>query len=497
MERRSLWRKASKRKIPWPSKKAGDEPKIEVISAKTLKRWIRAYDKEGILGLMPKCRADKGVPRTDRERAVLYALALLYEEPERSLAQLLLYTQIEFPELELRRSTLHRDLQAHPAYRGILCRREGKRPGLYDRYEAEKPHDYWQLDGKGPFEVRLADGKRLRVHVLSILDDKSRAILACVIALGEDMAAAVRVFRGAVEKYGLAERFQFDRGSAFDSLVFRKGLALLGVHRNRVKARNPAAQGKIEAYHRSLNRWFVRELRHQEIVDLAHLEALLVATIDQFYNQHFHREIKKSPADALAGRISERQISREDLLRAFRIHKTARSDRKTGEVVLPSGHFRVPRDQAGKKASFAYDPVEPEAFLLLRAPEYREIRLEPFQKKRPFFWEDHSEKRGTGQLQKLYDLWKGKKRPNAQPGYGLPEVFGELERLVGRPMPSDEREASEVHAFYAKRGPLPADAFRKAVARTLRDLGPRRPLSAYLKHLGRLIDADQNKENRS
>ncbi len=487
-ERRALLKEASRRKIPWPSSREGEEPLVKPISRRTLKRWISRYKKSGLVGLLPKERSDKDRPRTDRETAVIYALGLLYEEPERSLTQLLVYLEIEFPGLGLKRSTLHRDLQAHPAYRGVLARREGKRPKLYDRYEAAAPHDSWQMDGKGPFTVDFVDGRCKRLHVLSILDDHSRVVLAGVIARSENLADTVRVFRLAAEKYGLPSRFQFDRGSAFDAHLFRTGLGQLGVHRNRVQAKSPTSQGKIEAYHRSLSRWFVQELEHQEVVDLAHLEGLLQAVLDRLYNQHHHRELGKSPADALAGRVSPRQVSRDDLRRAFREHAEARSDRKTGKVMLPNGTFRVPRDRAGKKDRFTYDLVEPEAFLL-RGPAGPEVRLEPFMTKRPFFWEDHGEKEGTGQLQKLYDQWKGRKRPNAQPGFGLPEVFQKLAELVGRSVPADEREATQIHRFYAERGPLPAGPFREAIARTARKLGAERPMSAYLNHLKRLVDA--------
>ena len=73
--------------------------------------------------------------------------------------------------------------------------------------------------------------------------------------------AAIRVFEKSVAKWGLADRFQFDLGSAFESKAFRHGLAQLGVHRNAVKPREPERQGKIEAYHRALIRWFINELR--------------------------------------------------------------------------------------------------------------------------------------------------------------------------------------------------------------------------------------------
>jgi transposase InsO family protein len=489
-QKRRLLRERTKRAVQWPSSEDG--PIEKPIGRSTLLRWLKSYCDEGFAGLLPKLRKDKGLTRDDRSVYVDYALGLLYEQPERSLTQLMLYLQLEFPELPMSRSTLSRDLHAHPAFQGILRRRKGKDRQLRDLYETDKPHEIWQLDAKGPFAVTFTNGQTMRIHVLSILDDFSRYILATIISPSEDIAAAVRVFRLAASKWGMAERIQFDRASAYDSKAFRTGLALLGVRRNWVKSRNPQAQGKIEAYHRTLNRWFVKELPNQQVVDIEHIEALLQATIDMLYNRHHHRELKMTPAQALAQRISPRRVSTADLARAFQIPIEAKSHSSTGEVLLPNGLFRVPSRYAGRKCHFRYDPVDEQVAFLVLDDEHV-IPLERFTKKRPFEYERASEKRGTGQLQKLLDLWRGHARPNAQPGFGLPEVFREIGQLLQRPVPLDEREATVIEAFYRKTGPLPAQPFRDAIDKTQHALGPNRPLKSYLEHLERLIRAQNNK----
>ena len=151
-ERRNRLRELSSRKVPWPA--LGAEPgKIRRLSARTLRRWVLAHKKQGLIGLLPKVRSDKGRCKAgnDRSRVIQYALGLLYVEPNRSLTQLLVYLGLEFPELHLSRSTLHRDLLAHPAYRGIELRRQGRKNKLRSLYECVAPHECWQLDGKGPF----------------------------------------------------------------------------------------------------------------------------------------------------------------------------------------------------------------------------------------------------------------------------------------------------------------------------------------------------------
>jgi hypothetical protein len=185
----------------------------------------------------------------------------------------------------------------------------------------------------------------------------------------------------------------------------------LGVHRNWVKSRNPAAQGKIEAYHRSLKRWFVKELPNQQVVDLQHLQALLQATIALVYNRHWHREIKMTPQQALAQRISTRRVGAAELAQAFKISTRAKSHPSTGQLALPNGLFRVPARWAGKRCHFRYDPVNKDEAALIIDDEHQ-IPLEPFTKKRPFDYQSVSEKRGTGQLQKLLDLWQGHRRPS-------------------------------------------------------------------------------------
>ncbi len=479
-------------KRPWEKgKRRGKKNAAKPIGKSTLYRWIAAYREHGYIGLLPKPRDDRGKPRhAGTAEWVGYAIGLLYEQPERSLFQLEVYLRVEFLDYSLGRTTLRRHINAHPAFAGIKKLRSGKKSKLRDLYEADHPHEGWQLDGKGPFVVRFADGTRVRVHVLSILDDHSRAVLAGVVAKEEDTEAAIRVFDKAVTKWGLADRFQFDSGSAFDSHAFRGGLAALGVHRNFIKERSPEWDGKIEAYHKSLERWFVVELRSQQVVDLDHLQQLLEAMLELVYNRHPHREIGTTPEKRLAGRISERRVSQSDLERAFFVETTATSDKKTGEVRLPKGSFRVPSTAyAGQRSRFRYHPVY-EGRAVLVTEDGREIELQPFTKKRLADVKPRVEKRGVGQLQKLVDLWRGMERPNSQPGFGLPEVFAALGRMLGRDVPGSESEAQTVLAFYRKYGPLPREAFEAACARSLASLGGGRPLTTYLADLERQIHAD-------
>ena len=481
-QRRVALRARLRTPVQWPC-----SGRHKPIPKSTLYRWLKAYRQQGYRGLLPQARADRGKPRRAGTATwVGYAIGLLYEQPDRSLTQLEAYLQLEFEAYQLSRSSLARHLRAHPAFNGIEKLRKGHNNKLRTLYEAQHPHEGWQLDGKGPFAVRLKNAGRVQVHVLSVLDDYSRDALAAQVASSESEQAAIAVFEKAVGKWGLADRFQFDAGSAFDAKGFRQGLAQLGVHRNALKVRTPEWQGKIEAYHRCLVRWFVNELRCQEVVDREHLQQLLEAMVALLYNRHHHRELATTPEKRLAARLSPRQVSLAVLRRAFFLETTAKAHPKTGEVRLPNGALRVPAPFAGQRHRFAYHPVHPELAVLI-TPDGREIALVPFTKQPLSAVAPQTPKRGTGQLQKLLDRWHGHERPNAQPGFGLPEVFAELATLLGRLVPESEREARTVLGFYRKHGPLPRQPFLAACARTAKSLGKGRPLAAYLADLERQI----------
>ena len=485
--RRRAMRERTRRAILWPDGSKKRIPKS------TLHRWIEDYKADGLPGLMPQARGDQGKARKGDSLHIDYAIGLLLEQHGRSLQQLDIYLRGQFADYKLSQATLGRRLLAHPAYPAVERLRSGKENRLRDLYEADRAHECWQLDGKGPFVVYLTSATHVQAHVLTVLDDYSRAVLAAHVALAEDTRAAIEVFCKAAARYGLPERMQFDRGSAFDSEAFRDGIAHCGVHRNYVRPRHPQAQGKIEAYHRSLGRWFIDELRAQEVHDLEHLQVLLDATIALVYQKHRHRSTGMSPEKRLGTCIASRRLSVVELARAFYVTATALSDKKTGEVQLPNGRFRVPIAYAGKRALFRYDPLRTAAELV--TSDRREILLEPFVVKALPAAEPQALKRGNGRLQKLVDVWRGTPRANAEPAFGIPEVFVALGTLLGRAVPASDREAQDVQVFWKTYGPLRRQPFERACARSKAALGQGRPLATYLVDIGRQI-AEDNAESK-
>ena len=457
------------------------------LSRATVYRWLARYEQGGLAALRPRRRKDRGKPRARLPKdVVVRARAILVGDPDISFTLLAALLAAD-PTLKLRargirvsRSTLQRRLAADPLYARLQRGRRLARRRT--RFVARAPHDIWHLDAKGPITISLRGRKQLVFHVLTALDDASRATLASLIVLAPDLCAAVRVFRLAAERWGLPGRIYADRASIFDSHAFRAGLGDLGAHRIWVKARNPEANGKIEAFHRVLVLWFVRRLRGQVVVDLVHLQQLLDGVLETVYLEHRHRGLQESPRAALANRSSPRAVSRERLVDAFRQRRTLKAHPKTGEVEIGGTTFLVPAELRGQRLVFLVDP-DPEVPPLVVEPrserplpvERAQIRSADLPPAGP-----PVERWGPGHLQTLYDAWRGQRRPVAEAGFGLPEVYALFAKATGRPVPRSDAEAARIHHVYRQIGPLARRATEAALRDIARRLGPGRPLDVYL-----------------
>lgn len=491
-----LLRRRARIPIIWPS------GETRCVSLASLYRWIQQYSHGGLAALRTTVRKDRGTTKARLPKeAVKKAFALWSDDPELSftmLRALLLADpelRLEAQGIRLARSTLQRRLAAEPEYARL--KRARKRERRRRRYVARHPHEIWHLDAKGPVELRLTSGEKIAFHVLTILDDATRDVLAWIVVPTPDLRAAVRVFRLAAKRWGLPNLIYADRASIFDSVSFRGGLAQLGTHRIRVKARNPAANGKIEAFHRVLVAWFTGRLKRQKVIDLKHLGQLLDGVLETIYRTHRHRGLKCSPKEALGERISSRTVSTERLDDAFREERVLKAHPKTGEIDLIGGTFIVPDELRGQRLRFLVDP-EPEVRPLVIHPgtghplplERAAIRPEDLPAAAPI------ERWGEGPLQTLYDAWQGKVRPVAEPGFGLPELFALLADACGRPVPRSDAEAGFIQRTYAEIGPLPKKATEATLRRVRREIGQGRPISAYLEALEQRIQPSSSTPKR-
>jgi hypothetical protein len=258
---------------------------------------------------------------------------------------------------------------------------------------------------------------------------------------------------------------------------------MLGVRRTNTKPRNPQAHGKAEASHRPLNSWFVKELKHQPIVDETHLQELLNATIEVAYHHHRHGTLKMPPAEAFQSRPSSRKVSVERLYEVF-LQKDHRVIRK-GNVVIDVNTYRVPEPfNLQKRINVYADPVrEGEPMIRTTDGSYQKLESRMKQADPRSHRASHQERvYPPGSLSPLLERYRGRTLPNASAGFGLPEIYEALSVYAGRHVPAHAHEI-EIITQLVNMGPFLPEAFHAALKRTKRRLGTGRPLQQVIDDL--------------
>lgn len=125
----------------------------------------------------------------------------------------------------------------------------------WQRFEAEKPNQMWQMDFKGDFAVSGG-----RCYPLTVLDDHSRFNL-CLEACPDQRTETVKGrLLPVLATYGLPEMMLVDNGPPWGSAYSRQPhtrftvwLMRLGIEVRHGRPYHPQTRGKDERFHRSLD----------------------------------------------------------------------------------------------------------------------------------------------------------------------------------------------------------------------------------------------------
>jgi transposase InsO family protein len=235
------------------------------VSRQTAYKWISRMRLEGERGLVDRSRRPMTSPRRTSPEMEQRVCALRQEHPAwggRKLHHRLKALGV-------------RDVPSPSAITDILARygllsedRRLKRD--WQRFEAERPNDMWQMDFKGDFA--LPSG---RCYPLTLLDDHSRFNL-CLQACGDQRRETVRsqllpVFR----TYGLPEVILVDNGPPWGSgysrqphTRFTAWLMRLGIRVSHGRPYHPQTRGKEERFHRSLREEVLVMRRWQDLLEV-------------------------------------------------------------------------------------------------------------------------------------------------------------------------------------------------------------------------------------
>lgn len=327
------------------------------VSARTLSRWVRAYEEAlpggtvaALAALAPQGRSDKGKPRVFDETSLAEAIQLRQELATRSTAIL-----VEHLGGEVKEATLAYHLRQRGATRKAIAATSRAFP----RYEAEGPNATWQSDVKDGFWLPdpTDPSRRREVHLMGFLDDYSRLIPHGEFYFKESLPCLFDCFKKAVVKHGVPAKVYWDNGPIYRAKQTALVAARLGTHIIRGTAYHPEGHGKVERFWLTVIGSFMEEARHAGLATLAELNEHFWAWLDG-YNHRTHRSTGKAPLDRWAAIGDQvRRPHPADLAEAF-LWEERRLVKKTGTLSLAGNEYRVPDSLVGKTVEVRYDPLD-------------------------------------------------------------------------------------------------------------------------------------------
>jgi transposase InsO family protein len=121
------------------------------------------------------------------------------------------------------------------------------------RFERERVNDLWALD---IMPYRLKNGEKF--SFIGIIDDYSRYLMKHGVFENAKSSNIIKILQESVETYGLPKEVLTDCGGQFHSwngsTEFEELLANYGIKHIKTRPHNPACNGKIESFHRNLQK---------------------------------------------------------------------------------------------------------------------------------------------------------------------------------------------------------------------------------------------------
>lgn len=352
-ERRALFEVAAARTYIAPNGKRTR------LSWRTIEGWYYAYKADGLDGLEPKPRADRGEQRAIADDVAEHILALRRENPRRSI-RTLIKTMVRAKKVRpggLARSSVARLLRAHG-----LSQRPRMLPERERRaFTVELPNDLWMGDGMEGPPVIGHDGKlHNKPRMLSQIDVASRFAIYSEFFVTEDAPHQEIGLRRAITSHGVPREYYVDGGAAYIAGSLKTICAELGIRLLHAGPGDAEAKGVIERWHRTWRTEVGSELPDRPL-HIDQLNEYHVAWVACEYNRRPHGTTGQAPLEHfLAGADNLRPVPKGLDLDDVFLHRDVRKVRNDGTVRWRGGFYEVPGEYVGEKVELRYLPLEPE-----------------------------------------------------------------------------------------------------------------------------------------
>jgi len=365
----------------------------EGVSKRTIYRYEAKYRAESFDGLIPMNREKRRSQKLpdNWEAIVGEAIQLKREVPRRSVRQIILILESEgwAPPGVIRPSTLQRYL--YNAGLGVkqMKRYAESRQTSSRRFCRAHRLELLQGDIKYGPQIRTKEGKLIKTYLSSLIDDHSRMIVQAEFYDNQRAEVVEDTFHKAVLKVGVWDAAYLDNGKQYISAQLEKSCAKLGIRILHAKPYACQAKGKIEVYHKSVDR-FIAEVRAAHVHSVAELNRKWKIFLEQDYLKKPHSGIREyyESMDVEVppnGITPEMEWNRDERRQKFLdvqtvsdafMHYETRIIDKAGCFDFEGKKYEASAALAGLTVEISYDPLNTET-ITVRYGKMDELKAHP------------------------------------------------------------------------------------------------------------------------
>ena len=236
------------------------------VSAKTIRRWLKAYEAEGFAGLTPayrESRSDKRLPLCF-EDALERAVAMRLSDNTLSVANIIRCLESETPELKnrIKRSTLQRHLQEREAARRDLVKnalQHGRR--VLGRFQSKERMSLVVGDIKEPARKTVWNDEHTflldKIYIAILIDNRHRKVLDYQISTSGNTDLFLSGLYNVIKLYGQIKSLQLDLGAQYRNQKVTNACRLLNISLKYCKPRAAWQKGSIERLNRTIDDYLI------------------------------------------------------------------------------------------------------------------------------------------------------------------------------------------------------------------------------------------------
>lgn len=321
------------------------------FSPDTLVKWASEYRRFGFDALLPKERADKGIPRVLPQDAKEEIRRVLEKFPRLKGQQICDHLKengfvSESVSVRSVQRFIHDNDLRNPVYRQEKDRKAFEAPEFGDIWQADTCH----------FPYITEDGKHRRTYCICILDDHSRLVVGSEMFYEDNAANFQKVLKDAIARFGIPRKLLLDNGAPYSNEQLSLICGTLGIVIVHCRPRDGAEKGKQERYWRRVKEQLLFGLDVDEIHGLKQFNDVYADYVHK-YNHSFHQGINGKPYERYERSEAKlRHPESEEWLNTSFMNRITRKVKGDATITIDKIQYDVPQQFIRTKVEVRYVP---------------------------------------------------------------------------------------------------------------------------------------------